>query len=244
MCARKRELRRLPRRARAVDAALPLAIAGVALVARAAAAAAAAAGAASRWLAVTALGPLLYRIAYQPVAEASVLVLLIVSVALHFAMLGFGLLFFGAEGSRTPAFSVGDRSRSAASTSACRACWWSAPASALIGALALFFGRTLYGKALRATAVNRVGARLCGISPEFRRRADLHAGRAALRVLRRADRADHHGLLRLRVSRQPQGLRRRHHRRARELSAGGRRRAAGRPDRIILVVLGERASRK
>ena len=32
---------------------------------------------------VTALGPLLYRIAYQPLAEASVLVLLIVSVAVH-----------------------------------------------------------------------------------------------------------------------------------------------------------------
>src|SRR5438477_1315004 len=53
---------------------------------------------------VTALGPLLYRLAYQPLAEASVLVLLIVSVAVHFVMLGLGLWFFGAEGSRTPAF--------------------------------------------------------------------------------------------------------------------------------------------
>jgi hypothetical protein len=35
---------------------------------------------------------------------ASVLVLLIVSVAVHVAMVGLGLLFFGAEGSRTPAF--------------------------------------------------------------------------------------------------------------------------------------------
>src|SRR5689334_19719317 len=56
--------------------------------------------------AVAALGPLLYRIAYQPLAEASVLVLLIVSVALHFALTGLGLWFFGAEGSRTPAFST------------------------------------------------------------------------------------------------------------------------------------------
>ena len=53
---------------------------------------------------VTPLGPLLYRLAYQPLADASVLVLLIVSVGVHFALTGLGLLFFGAEGSRTPSF--------------------------------------------------------------------------------------------------------------------------------------------
>ena len=37
---------------------------------------------------VVPLGPMLYRIAYQPLAEASVLVLLIVSVAVHFALTG------------------------------------------------------------------------------------------------------------------------------------------------------------
>ena len=111
---------------------------------------------------------------------------------------------------------------------------------ALIGALALFFGRTLYGKALRATAVNRAGARLCGISPRFRGRAHVRARGAAVRVLRRADRPDHHGLLRLRLPDQPQGLRRRDHRRPRELSDGRRRLAARRPHRVVLVVLGER----
>jgi branched-chain amino acid transport system permease protein len=38
---------------------------------------------------------------------------------------------------------------------------------ALMVLLALLFGRTTYGKALRATAINRVGARLVGISYEF-----------------------------------------------------------------------------
>ena len=37
----------------------------------------------------------------------------------------------------------------------------------LIAGLYLFFERTLYGKALRATALNRVGARLMGIPPEM-----------------------------------------------------------------------------
>jgi branched-chain amino acid transport system permease protein len=107
---------------------------------------------------VTALGPLLYRIAYQPLAEASVLVLLIVSVALHFALTGLGLWFFGAEGSRTPAFSseslqLGDVNVSVQSILVVFTSF------ALIAALYYFFGQTLYGKALRATALNRVGAR-------------------------------------------------------------------------------------
>ncbi|MEO8655804.1 MAG: branched-chain amino acid ABC transporter permease, partial [Ramlibacter sp.] len=53
---------------------------------------------------VTAYGPLVYRVAYQSLADASVLVLLIVSVGVHFAMTGLGLLFFGAEGFRIPSF--------------------------------------------------------------------------------------------------------------------------------------------
>jgi branched-chain amino acid transport system permease protein len=115
---------------------------------------------------VTALGPLLYRVAYQPLAEASVLVLLIVSVAVHFVMLGLGLWFFGAEGSRTPAFTsasfrLGDVVVSGQSLLVL------AFSLLLIGALYLFFGRTLYGKALRATALNRIGARLVGVSPSL-----------------------------------------------------------------------------
>ena len=59
---------------------------------------------------VVPLGPMTYRLAFQPLAEASVLVLLIVAVGVHFALVGLGLLFFGAEGSRTPAFSDGSLS--------------------------------------------------------------------------------------------------------------------------------------
>jgi branched-subunit amino acid ABC-type transport system permease component len=116
--------------------------------------------------AVTALGPLLYRVAYQPLAEASVLVLLIVSVALHFAMLGLGLWFFGPEGSRTPPFSAASFTLGSVNVSA-QGLLVVATSVLLILALYAFFGRTLYGKALRATAVNRVGARLVGVSPSF-----------------------------------------------------------------------------
>jgi branched-chain amino acid transport system permease protein len=116
--------------------------------------------------AVTALGPPLYRIAYQPLAEASVLVLLIVSVAVHFALTGLGLWFFGAEGSRTPAF-IGRMWAIGSFNVNLQSVLVVVTSIALIGVLYLFFGRTLYGKALHATAVNRVGARICGVSPSF-----------------------------------------------------------------------------
>jgi len=111
---------------------------------------------------VVPLGPMLYRIAYQPLAEASVLVLLIVSVAVHVVMVGLGLLLFGAEGSRTPPFSEG-RFELGGMTVTAQTLWVIGCSLALIVLLYLLFERTLYGKALRATAVNRLGARLMGI---------------------------------------------------------------------------------
>ena len=115
---------------------------------------------------VTTLGPLLYRVAFQPLAEASVLVLLIVSVAVHFTLTGLGLWFFGAEGSRTPAFSSASFAIGGVNVSV-QSLLVVSTSIVLIAALYLFFGRTLYGKALRATALNRVGARLVGIAPNL-----------------------------------------------------------------------------
>ena len=112
---------------------------------------------------VTPMGALLYRLAYQSLADASVLVLLIVSVGVHFALTGLGLVFFGAEGSRNPSF--WDASFTAGPLMLSGQTLIIVGASiALILALWLFFEKSLYGKALRATAVNRLGARLMGIS--------------------------------------------------------------------------------
>ena len=111
---------------------------------------------------VAAIGLFLYRIAFQPIAHASVLVLLIASVGCHLALQGFGLVFFGAEGQRGPpvsdaAFTVGPLRFTGQSITVY------AITLALIAGLWLFFGFTRTGKALRATAVNRLGARLVGI---------------------------------------------------------------------------------
>ena len=112
---------------------------------------------------VTPLGPLVYRLAYEKLADASVLVLLIVSVGVHFALTGLGLLFFGAEGYRNPSFWDARFSAGALTLSGQAAIIFMV-SIALILCLYLFFERTLRGKALRATAVNRLGARLMGIS--------------------------------------------------------------------------------
>jgi branched-chain amino acid transport system permease protein len=111
---------------------------------------------------VVPLGPMIYRLAYQPLAEASVLVLLIVSVAVHVVMVGLGLVAFGAEGSRTPPFTDG-RFDLGDLTVSLQTLWVIGCSLALIVCLYVVFERTLYGKALRATAVNRQGARLMGI---------------------------------------------------------------------------------
>ncbi|KAB2915291.1 MAG: branched-chain amino acid ABC transporter permease [Hyphomicrobiaceae bacterium] len=111
---------------------------------------------------VAPMGPYLYRIAFQPLAEASILVLLIAAVAAHLSMTGLCLLFFGPEGLRAAplsgaSFTLGPLPVSGQNVAICIA------AIGLMIALYLFFGRTILGKALRATAVNRLGARLVGI---------------------------------------------------------------------------------
>lgn len=111
---------------------------------------------------VAPMGPYVYRIAFQPIADASVLTLLIAAVGVHLSMVGLGLVFFGAEGLRAPAlttmsFDLGPLPVSGQSIAVF------VVAAILIAGLYVFFDRMLHGKALRATAINRLGARLVGI---------------------------------------------------------------------------------
>jgi branched-chain amino acid transport system permease protein len=110
------------------------------------------------------IAPLLDRVVFRPIADASVLLLLTVAVALHFALVGLGLLFFGPEGVRTQplsdaVFDIGGLVVNAQTLLIVAA------SIVFSGLLFLFFEFTLLGKALRATAVNRTGARLVGIRP-------------------------------------------------------------------------------
>jgi len=110
------------------------------------------------------IAPLLDRVAFRPIADGSILLLLIVSVAIHFALVGLGLLFFGPEGVRTQPLSDAVFEIAGLTVSA-QTLLIVAASIVFSGLLFLFFSRSLTGKALQATALNRTGARLVGIRP-------------------------------------------------------------------------------
>ncbi len=108
------------------------------------------------------MGPMIYRIAFEPIAHSSVLVLLMVAFGVHFSLTGLGLVFFGPEGIGTAplssqSFSLGALVITGQSVAVV------ATTAIFLALFALFFGRSLLGKALRACSSNRIGARLVGI---------------------------------------------------------------------------------
>ena len=111
---------------------------------------------------VVPLGPIIYRIAFQPLASASILVLFIASMAVHYVLTGLSLVFFGGEGLRSRPFSEAKFKLGVLDISA-QSLWMIGASVLLIFALWYLFERTIYGKALRATAMNRIGARIVGI---------------------------------------------------------------------------------
>ena len=125
-------------------------------------------------LIIVPMGPMIYRIAYQPLAHSSILVLLITSLGVHLAMTGLGLAMFGPEGSNTLPFTdaqlvLGDLVISGQSIAVI------ITVILLIIVMYFYLERSLAGKALRATAVNRLGARIVGIGTN-------HAGKLSLTI--------------------------------------------------------------
>lgn len=115
---------------------------------------------------VVPIGPMLYRVVFQPLAGTTVLVLLIAAVAAHLVLVGIGLFIFGPEGARTEpmssaTFQIGPMFISGQSVVIVIV------SVALVSGFAFALSATLFGKALRATAVNRAGARIVGIRPEM-----------------------------------------------------------------------------
>ncbi|MBN9425825.1 MAG: branched-chain amino acid ABC transporter permease [Burkholderiales bacterium] len=112
------------------------------------------------------MGSQLYRLFYQPLAAASPLILLTVSIAVHVALVSLSLLIFGPNGAQTKPFTDSATSILGMAVGG-QTVWVLAVSILLVLAMYGFFELTLFGKALRATALNRTGARLVGISPQF-----------------------------------------------------------------------------
>lgn len=116
-------------------------------------------------LLVACLGALIYRFAIQTVPEGSEgLLYLIITTGIFIFIEGFNLIVFGSEGSNLPPVSSAVLGLGIVQVPAQKAFVLLA-VSVLLVVLYLFFERTIAGKALRATAVNRLGSRLVGISP-------------------------------------------------------------------------------
>lgn len=113
-------------------------------------------------LLVAPMGPMIYRTAFRPLADATILTLIIAAFGVHFALLGLGLVFFGPEGVGSKplvggTFSIGDlivTGQSLAVLIVTVLCFV---------AFTAFFRGSLLGAALRACSSNRLGARLAGI---------------------------------------------------------------------------------
>ncbi|PDT73445.1 branched-chain amino acid ABC transporter permease [Bradyrhizobium sp. C9] len=112
---------------------------------------------------IACLGPLIYRIVFQPLAAASPLVLLIAAVAAHLGLSSIGLHVFGAEGVRTEGFSGAPFALFGMIVTP-QAVGVLASSVTVVTALYVFFRFSLRGRALLAAAHNRRGAEIVGIS--------------------------------------------------------------------------------
>lgn len=115
-------------------------------------------------IAVTALGAAMYRVAIQPARTrgADVLTLLIITIAIHLALKGVALILWGTHPYTLPSFTPGTV-RLGLAVVRWQSLWVLAVSGLILLGLWAFFTRTVLGKALRASAVNPVGARLMGI---------------------------------------------------------------------------------
>jgi branched-chain amino acid transport system permease protein len=113
-------------------------------------------------LAVTA-GLLLDRLAIRPARHAGPIVLIIITIGAAFVIRGLAQVFFDKEYHTLPGFSGDAAIQIGGAAILPQTFWILAGTAAILSALWWFMTRTLMGKALRATAVNRLAADLVGI---------------------------------------------------------------------------------
>jgi branched-chain amino acid transport system permease protein len=112
---------------------------------------------------VTLIGVAMERLAINPVRDANVLNLIIVTIGASILLKGGAMVTLGKNAAGLPAFSGERPIRVLGATFVPQALWILGVACVIVVLLHLFFDRTLLGKAMRAVALDREAARLMGI---------------------------------------------------------------------------------
>ena len=110
-----------------------------------------------------ATGLALHRLAIEPAHGASAVTLIIITIGASILIRGLAQLVFDRQFHTLPAFSGEEPIRVLGASILPQSLWVLGGAAAIVLALWLFMERTLLGKAVRATAANRLAARLVGI---------------------------------------------------------------------------------
>lgn len=118
-------------------------------------------------LVVALIGALMERLAIYPARHASLVTVIIITIGVSISIRGLALLIWGTDPYSLPAFSAGSPLSLAGASITPQALWVIGTAVAVVIALFFFFERTYLGKAVRACVVNKLAARLMGISPQL-----------------------------------------------------------------------------
>lgn len=110
-----------------------------------------------------AAGLMLDRFAIRPARHASPIVLIIITIGAAFVIRGLAQIFFDKQFHKLPGFSGDDPIHIGGAAILPQTFWILAGTAAILSVLWWFMTRTMPGKALRATAVNRLAADLVGI---------------------------------------------------------------------------------
>jgi branched-chain amino acid transport system permease protein len=117
-------------------------------------------------LLVTAVAALVERLTIRPLRDAGTLVLIISTIAVSMILRGGAMLLWGKDHVPMRPFSVTETVHLGGVMVLTQSIWVMAIALLVMGCLHLFYARTMLGKAMLATAVNREGAALVGVSPD------------------------------------------------------------------------------
>ena len=113
------------------------------------------------------VGLLLHRFAIEPARGASAVTLIIITIGASIFLRGIAQIVFDKRFHQLPAFSGNDPILLAGAAILPQSFWVLGGALAVFVGLYLFFERTLLGKAVLATAANRLAARLVGVDTSF-----------------------------------------------------------------------------